>query len=171
IKGRKARALIFWVINRPTRMLSGIHAVELSIVHCNIMHVARAGYEFDDLHHLPGLDVIFHQSGRVTFVAWDLRVLAADYLPDMAVLIFKSMQPLAQIGSRKHEIDHPCLGVDSHQRFEPVGVDPQFAIFPSKAMTGAAIIFGAEWNLPMADLLAVHIGLKNPLGGYRGMAF
>src|SRR5579862_29730 len=32
-------------------------------------------------------------------------------------------------------------------------------------MSRAAIVFGSEWNLPMADLLAVHVGLKDSIDG------
>src|SRR5438045_3927935 len=90
------------------------------------------------------------------------------HLPDEAVVIGDAVQPLGEAGGvrrRDYVVDLPSLRIDTEQRLKAIRVDPDFAVvrLPRHAMRGAAIVFGAEWNLPVADLLAIHISLEDPI--------
>src|SRR3984893_7262611 len=168
--------LIGRIVDRPARMLAGVHAVKLSVADGDVMNVAGAGHELHELDHVTGLDVVLDEARRIAFIAGRTFLLMAGYLPDGAVVICDAVQPLRDPGhaGRLNEVvDLPGFGIDADDRSQPVGVDPDLADvrLPRHAMGRAAIVLGTEGNLAMADLLAVHVGLEYPVDRRRGVFY
>src|SRR5436309_14978956 len=76
VEFRKTGARIF-LVDRPARMLAGIHAIKLAVQHTDIVHVARARHEIDEQHRLARLDVVLDQARRVAFIARHFGILGA----------------------------------------------------------------------------------------------
>src|SRR5260370_14336344 len=154
-------------------MLAGINAIELTVIHRDVVHVTGARHELHHLNDLTCLDFVFDEAWGVTLIAGGAFLLMSSHLPDEAVVIGDAVQPLGEVWHarrREHVIDLPRLGIDADQSIKALSLNPDFAgvSLPRHTVGGAAIVFGPEWNLPMADLLAVHIGLEYPINRRRG---
>src|SRR6185312_2916664 len=154
----KARPRVF-LIDRPARMLAGIHAIKLAVPHRDVVHVAGAGHEIHDLQHLAGARVILHQARNIALIADHFRILGAADLPDDAGVRTDAVQPPDLMRHREDEFGLPALGIDADDGFHAIGIKPQLPVFPARAMAGAAILLRPKGKLAMADLLAVHVGL------------
>src|SRR6266853_5845248 len=149
-------------------MLAGINAIKLTVIHRDVVNVTGARHELHHLNDLTCLDVVFDEAWGVTLIAGGAFLLMSSHLPDEAVVIGDAVQALGEAWNahrREHVIDLPSLGIDADQRIKAVSLYPDFAgvRLPRHAVGGAAIVFGPEWNLAMADLLAVHVGLEYPI--------
>jgi len=96
--------------------------------------------------------------------------LMSSHLPNEAVVVRNAVQPFRETGhasGRDNVVDFPGLGINTDHGFQPIGIYPHFAgvRLPCHAVSGAAVVFGPERDLSMADLLAVHIGLEDPVNG------
>src|SRR6202011_4882808 len=156
-------------------MLAGINAVKLTVIHRDVVNVTGARHEVNHLNDLTCLYVVFDEAWRVTLIAGAAFLLMSSRLPDEAVVIGDAVQPLGeawQARRREHVIDLPSLGIDADQCIKAISIYPDFGgvSLPRHAVGGAAIVFGPEWNLSMADLLAVHVGLEYPINR-RGRVF
>src|SRR5437016_12737151 len=155
-------------------MLAGINAIKLTVIHRDVVNVTGARHELHHLTDLTCLDVVFDEAWSVTLIAGGTFLLMSSHLPDEAVVIGDAVQPEAwHARRREHVIDLPSLGIDADQRIKAVSLYPDFAgvSLPRHAVGGAAIVFGPEWNLAMADLLAVHVGLEYPINRRGGVLY
>src|SRR5580698_7274907 len=148
-------------------MLAGINAVKLTVIQRDVVHVTGARHELHHLNDLTCLDFVFDEAWCVTLIAGGPFLLTSGHLPDEPVVIGDAVQPSGKpwhARRREHVIDLPTLGIDADQRFKAIRLYPDFACvsLPRHAVGGAAIVFGPEWNLPMTDLFAVHVGLEYP---------
>src|SRR5579863_5119563 len=149
-------------------MLAGVKAVKLTVIHRDVVNVTGARHELHHLNDLTCLDVVFDEARRVALIAGRAFLLTSIHLPDEAVIIGDAVQPLRQARHarrREHVIDFPCLGIDADHRIKAISLYPDLVgvSLPTHAVGGAAIVFGSEWNLSMADLLAVHVSLEYPI--------
>src|ERR1700752_4179253 len=136
-------------------MLAGIDAVELPLVDRHIVNVGRAWDEVHLLDNTSSLDVVLEQARRITRVVTGTGFLGPAHLPDEPVVVRDAVQPLDEAAHREHPVDLPGLGIDAHDRPEPIGVYPDLVdvLLPRHAVRRTAIFFRTERNLPMADLL------------------
>src|ERR1700674_100632 len=176
VERREAGMLIGGIVDRPSWMLAGINTVKLTAIHRYVVHVTRARHELHHLDDLTCLDVVLDEAWSVTLIAGGAFLLMSCHLPDEAVVIGDAVQPFGEawhVRRWEHVIDFPSLGIDADQRFKAISIDPDFAdvSLPCHAVRGAAIVFGPEWNLSVADLLAVHVGLEYPINRRSGVLY
>src|SRR6202044_3136741 len=84
VERRKAGMLIGGIVDGPSRMLAGIDAVKLAVIHRYVMHVTGARHELHHLNHLTRLDVVFDEARGVTLIAGGAFLLMSVHLPDEA---------------------------------------------------------------------------------------
>src|ERR1022692_3117760 len=157
-------------------MFAGINAVKLTVIHRYVVHIRRTRHELHHLNDLTCLDVVFDEAWCVTLIAGGAFLLMSSHLPDEAVVIGDAVQPLGEAWHARrweHVIDLPSLGIDADQRIKAISIYPDFpgVSLPRHAVGGAAIVFGPEWNLSMADLLAVHVRLEYPINRRGGVLY
>src|SRR5205814_4730756 len=156
--------------------LAGVNAVKLTVIDRDVMNVTGARHELHRLNHLTCLDAVLDKAGGITLIAAGTFLLMSSHLPDEAVVIGDAMQSLREAcrtRRREHVIDVPSFGIDADQRIQAISLYPHFAgvSLPRHAVGGAAIFFGPEWNLPMTDLLAVHVGLEYSIDRRRWVIY
>src|SRR6516162_5546964 len=155
-------------------MFAGINTVKLIVVDRHVVQVTGAGHELHHLNDLTCLHVIFDDAWSVTVIAGGALLLMSAHLPDETAIAGDAVEPFRKpwrAGGWEHVIHHPSLRIYADQRFKTIRVDPDFfgIGLPGHTVGGTAIVSRSEWDLSMADLLAVHIGLKYPINRRSGV--
>ena len=118
------------------------------------------GCKLDRHQELAGLAVILVQAGFPLGVA---GAVVAGHDPDISLVVERHVvkaRPLLRAHADQ-DFGNPRLRIDTQDAAQAQGGNPELAVVPLHTMAATAPAVDAERNLTVADLLGVHVDLKD----------
>src|SRR5260221_1278903 len=144
----------------PSGVDAGIAADESDVVPVQPVRIARSGRKITRHQQLAGLPVIFVQAGFPVGVA---GAVVAGHHPDIALVVERHVvEARLLLGARAdQDLGHPRRWIDTQDAAQTQRGNPKLAVVPLHAMATTAAAVDAERNLTVAELLRVHVHLKD----------
>src|SRR5262245_14358160 len=137
-----------------------IAADESPLVPHEAVWIAGSRLELDRHQQLTRLAVVLVEASSSFGV---LGAVVAGHDPDVSLVVERHVvksRPLFRAHADQ-SFGNPGLWIDAEDATNAQRGNPQFAVVPLHSVGPAALAIDAQWNLPMAELLGVHINLKD----------